>query len=387
MPAKNTIFKQFRCLIPKEFFMRRYFTVISLVFIYCGTAISQNTTNAPKYSNEFLSLGVGADAFGMGNSVVAQTSGANATYWNPAGLVNTNKWLEVSFMHSEYFAGIAKYDFLGFAHQIDEKSAFGFSAIRFGVDDIPNTTQLIDNNGVINYDNISRFSAGDYAFIGSYARRLSVEGLSFGGSVKVVYRQVGDFAKSYGFGLDAGLQYHLAKNWKFGFMARDVSSTFNAWVFDLSPEIQNTFINTGNAIPENGLEITLPRFILAAGGSFDIGEKGFKAGGEINLSATTDGRRNTLISAKPFSIDPNVGAFVGFRDLVRVRGGISNMQQFTDMDEKKYWGLQPHLGMGLTLKGFTLDYAFTRLGAADANYYTHIFSIRLRLDKPKNAQK
>lgn len=387
MPAKNTIFKQFRGFNSKENFMRLSILALLLSVLNGYIANAQNATNAPKYSNEFLSLGVGADAFGMGNAVVSTTAGANATYWNPAGLVNTNKWLEVSFMHSEYFAGIAKYDFLGVAHQIDEKSAFGFSAIRFGVDDIPNTTQLIDNNGVINYDNISRFSAGDYAFIGSYARRLGVEGLSFGGSIKVVYRQVGDFAKSYGFGLDAGLQYHLGKNWKFGFMARDVSSTFNAWVFDLSPEVQNTFINTGNAIPENGLEITLPRFILAAGGSFDIGEKGFKAGGEINLSATTDGRRNTLISAKPFSIDPNVGAFVGFRDLVKVRGGISNIQRFTDMDDQQTWGLQPHLGMGLTFKGFTLDYAFTRLGAAEANYYTHIFSVKLRLDKPQNAKK
>jgi len=140
---------------------------ISLTFLH-----SQTTTIAPKYSNEFLSLGVGADAFGMGNAVVANTDNANSIYWNPAGLTNVNKWLEASFMHSEYFAGIAKYDYLGLAHTIDDKSAFGFAAIRFGVDDIPNTTQLIDNNGVINYDNISKFSAGDYAFDGFVCAKI-----------------------------------------------------------------------------------------------------------------------------------------------------------------------------------------------------------------------
>src|SRR5690554_7176908 len=81
-------------------------------------------------------------------------------------------------MHSEYFAGIAKYDYIGLAHSIDEKSAVGFAAIRFGVDDIPNTTQLIDNEGNIDYDRITLFTAADYGFLFSYGRKLGIEGLS-----------------------------------------------------------------------------------------------------------------------------------------------------------------------------------------------------------------
>ncbi|TNE75912.1 MAG: hypothetical protein EP333_03490, partial [Bacteroidetes bacterium] len=72
-------------------------------------------TVAPKYSNEFLAIGVGADALGNGNAFVAQTDGVSSGYWNPAGLTQVNKWLEVGLMHSEYFAGIAKYDYLGLA--------------------------------------------------------------------------------------------------------------------------------------------------------------------------------------------------------------------------------------------------------------------------------
>jgi hypothetical protein len=286
----------------KYCFMRNLFRIV-LILLPVLT-VAQNTV-APKYSNEFLSLGVGADAFGMGNAVVAGIDNTNSIYWNPAGLTQCNKWLEVSFMHSEYFAGIAKYDFLGFSHAIDESSTFGFAAIRFGVDDIPNTTQLIDNNGRINYDNISSFTAGDYAFLTSYARKLKVPGISLGGTMKVVYRKVGDFAKSWGFGLDAGMQYQMKKNWKFGLMARDVSSTFNAWVFDLNEETKNVFIATGNALPENGLEITLPRIILAGAGKFDLGSKGFFAGGEIDVDFTTDGRRNVLLKSGTLSADPH----------------------------------------------------------------------------------
>jgi hypothetical protein len=360
--------------------------LLVILFLSPLLNLAQNSV-APKYSNEFLALGVGADAFGMGNAVVAGIDNANAIYWNPAGLTQCNKWVEVSFMHSEYFAGIAKYDYLGVSHAIDESSAFGFAAIRFGVDDIPNTTQLIDNNGRINYDNVSTFTAGDYAFLGSYARKLNVPGMSLGGTMKVVYRKVGDFAKSWGFGIDAGWQYQLKNNWKFGVMARDVSTTFNAWVFDLNDETKNVFLATGNAIPENGLELTLPRFILAAAGKFNLGSKGFYTGGELDVDLTTDRKRNVLLKTNVISADPHAGFFIGFKDFVKIRGGISGIQQFTNMDETTYWGFQPNLGMGLGFKGFSLDYAFTRLGDASANYYTHIFSLRLKLDKPKNAVK
>src|SRR5690606_30188215 len=94
----------------------------------------EDGTIAPKYSNEFLAIGVGADALGNGNAFVAQTDGVSSSYWNPAGLTQVNKWLEVGLMHSEYFAGIAKYDYLGLAHSLNENSAVGFTAIRFGVD-------------------------------------------------------------------------------------------------------------------------------------------------------------------------------------------------------------------------------------------------------------
>jgi len=354
------------------------------------TSFSQSTSNeltetiAPKYSNEFLAVGVGADALGLANSVVAQTSNVNSAYWNPAGLVKIDKWLEVGLMHSEYFAGIAKYDYLGLAHSIDDKSTVAFSAIRFAVDDIPNTTQLIDNNGNIDYDKISTFTAADYGFLFSYARKLNIEGLNVGGSFKVIHRKVGDFAKSWGFGIDAGAQYETKNNWKFGVMARDVSSTFNAWVFSLDSETKEVFLNTGNALPENGLELTLPRVILAGYKKFNIGKKGIYAAAELDIDVTTDGKRNTILKSNLFSADPHLGLQFGFKEYVSLRAGISNLQYITSIDETRKLNIQPNIGIGLNFKNFFLDYAFTDIGDASVALYSHVISLRIQLNKPNN---
>ena len=375
-------------LLRSIFLIKTYRTVnfySSVIFsLIISVSFAQEDKVAPKYSNEFLAIGIGADALGLGNAVAAQTGNVNSAYWNPAGLTKVTKWLEVGMMHSEYFAGIAKYDYLGLAHAIDEKSTVGFSAIRFAVDDIPNTTQLIDNSGNINYDNISTFTAADYAFLFSYARKLKIEGLSVGGNFKIIHRKVGDFAKSWGFGLDAGAQYQIKDRWKFGLMVRDITSTFNAWVFTLDQQTQEVFLATGNTLPQNGLELTLPRIILASYGKFNLGKKGIYAAGEVDLDITTDGRRNTLVRTGLVSMDPHFGLEFGFKSFVAIRAGVTNMQYVKNFDDTKSLNIQPNIGLGVTIKNFHLDYAFTDIGDASVALYSHVISLRIKLEKPKN---
>lgn len=351
--------------------MKRTF---SLALIFIGIT-SIGVAQSRKYSNEFLSLGVGSRAFGMSNSVAASTNDVHAGYWNPAGLTQMTGNLQVGLMHAEYFGNIAKYDFGAVAYKLDDQSNIGISIIRFGVDDIPNTTELIDAGGNINYDRISSFSAVDYAFIGSYARKMKNERISIGGNVKVIQRKVGDFAKAWGFGLDFGAQYRM-KHFTFAAMARDISTTFNTWSYNLNDATKEAYIRTGNEIPENSIEITTPKIILGTAYTGKITSKvGILA--EINADFSTDGKRNVLISGDPISIDPHLGLELDYRKIAYLRAGVGNIQKITDFDGTKSTTVQPNFGLGLKIKNVSIDYALTNIGNLSDALYSNIFSLRI----------
>lgn len=355
-------------------------SILLIIFAFALNQISSQNS-APKYSNEFLNIGVGARSLGMSNAVIASTDDVHAGYWNPSGLSGLNSDLQIGLMHSEYFAGIAKYDFGAIAKRIDSSSAFAVSFVRFGVDNIPNTTELIDAQGNINYDRISYFSAADMALLLSYGKRLQ-NGLSLGGSVKLIHRQVGDFAKAWGFGLDFSAAYQH-KSWKFAVMARDVTSTFNAWSYNLSDQMLETFTLTGNEIPQNGLEVTLPRIIFGIAKEIKINEK-FKLTTEIDADITTDGMRNVLIAADPFSIDPHLGLELDFKKLIFLRGGIGNIQKSTAFNGRNLTTVQPNIGLGIKIKGVEIDYALTDIGDASVALYSNVFSLRFNLNPKKS---
>lgn len=341
-----------------------------------------STAQSRKYSNEFLAIGVGARALGMSNATVATIDDVTAGYWNPAGLTGLKSNLQISLMHSEYFAGIAKYDYGALAKQIDDKSALAISFIRFGVDDIPNTTELIDANGQIDYNRITTFSAADYAFILSYAKKMSIEGLSIGANAKVVRRKVGDFAGAWGFGLDAGVKYQTEK-WKLGLMARDITTTFNSWSYNLSDETKYVFEQTGNELPQNGLELTLPKLILGAARM--VNYKKFTAQAELNLDASFDGKRNVLLRGNPVSVDPHLGVEIGYSNLLFVRGGIGNIQKVQDLNGLSSYVSQPNIGVGVKLKSIYIDYALANVGQT-FGLVSHVFSLKIDLN-PRKAVK
>ncbi len=247
---------------------KKYFSPFFLLLISGFGALAQ----APKYSNEFLSIGVGARALAMSNAYVTSVNDVTSSYWNPAGLLGIKNNIQIGLMHSEYFAGIAKYDYVGISKIIDSSSTMAVSLIRFGVDNIPNTTELVDANGNVNYDRITTFSAADYAFLFSYAKKTQIQGLRWGGNAKVIRRKLGDFAGAWGFGLDAAMQYDYRK-WKFAFMAKDITTTFNAWSYNLSDKMKEALIATGNDIPSNSSEITLPKLILGTARKFALDKK------------------------------------------------------------------------------------------------------------------
>jgi hypothetical protein len=254
------------------------------------------------------------------------------------------------------------------------------------VDDIPNTLFLIDPDGRPNYNNIQTFSSADYGILMSYAQDLAdneYRKITFGVNAKVIHRKVGSFAKSWGFGIDAGLQMH-GDRWKLGIVARDLTSTFNAWSFRFTEKEKEILYLTNNEIPVKSTELTAPRLVIGGSYDFPISEK-LSLMAEANLNLTFDGKRNTLVSSKAVNVDPCLGLQADINNTFFVRAGINNFQQaLADGDTlnlQKVWIYQPSLGAGVKIKNVTIDYAYSNLANQSNPLYTHVFSLKFNLAK------
>ena len=346
-----------------------------ILLLLVATTINFAQT-ARKYSNEFMNIGVDAAALGMSNAVTSSTNDVNSGYWNPAGLIGL-EGKQVSLMHASYFANIAQYDYAAYATPIDEESAWGFSVIRFGVDNIMNTTQLIDIQGNVDYNRISLFSVADYGVTFSYARKLKLSGLQYGVNSKVIRRIIGKFANSWGFGFDVGLQFER-NDWKFGLMLRDISTTYNVWTINETEynTIKDAVSGQNQALPEN-TEITLPKAQLGLSKKFEFhNDTSLLAATNLNMSFV---RTNDIFSTNSLSIDPALGFEYGYTDLVFVRAGVGNFQKIVQIDNTKKVGFQPNIGLGFKYKGIQVDYALTNLGNQSTTLYSNIFSLKVDL--------
>jgi len=358
-----------------------------LAFLLVGYEVT-----GQKFVNEFLNIGAGARAHGMSGAVVASTSDGTAGVWNPAGLTNMDVSLQVNAMHAEWFAGVANYDYMSVAKRFKgENNAYGaLSIIRFGVDNIPYTLNLIGPDGSVNYDDVTSFSAVDYAVFLSYGRSIFSDNLRLGGSVKIINRSVGAFANAWGFGADLGLTYHLGK-FTFAGMAQDITTTYNTWSINFSEEEKAVFAATGNDIISSSTEVALPKLTLGA--AYDSGKNWDKDSVfarakftyviEANVRLSTDGRASG-IGGQNFNIDPAIGAELGYKDLVFVRAGIGDVERkLNSINGSRDLSLKPNVGLGLQLGRFAVDYALTNIGALgqeNGALYSHIFSLRLNFN-------
>lgn len=360
------------------------------IFLSSHKVLAQSS---PKYSNEFMAIGVGARALAMSNAMTSVSDDVTSIYWNPAALTDIEHRYQFSFQHAAYFAGVANYDYLGAAMAIDTDSHMGIGIIRLGIDDIPDTRLLFDDQGRIDYSRINFFSSSDLAIVFSYARGVSFisgenfadgGGLTFGMNAKVIRRRIGEFADAWGFGLDASAKYRY-NDWNFGVMLRDITTTFNTWTIN-KEELRPIFNQTNNEIPGNSTEITLPKAIFGASRSFKITNK-VDVLASADLVFTFDGRRNVLVKSRFTSIDPQIGAEFDYEDKFFFRMGVGNFQRVKDFsfaeqsNESTFWSFQPNVGMGIKLEDFTIDYALTDIGNVAESPYSHVFSILYSLEK------
>ena len=116
---------------------------------------------------------------------------------------------------------------------------------------------MIDNEGNVDYNRIELFSTVLIVkFLFSYTKKDFFKGFDVGGNTKIIYRQIGGFTKSWGFGFDISTQKELGR-WKTAACMRTLTSTYNSWVFNME-QFEEIYNQTENELPENSTELTLP---------------------------------------------------------------------------------------------------------------------------------
>jgi hypothetical protein len=358
------------------------------------------SAKAQKYVNDYLNIGVGARGMAMSNAQVASVKDITSSYYNPAGLMYVENDFQLGFMHSEYFNGIGKYDYLGVAFPMkNKKGMLGASIIRLAIDDIPNTINIMTPDGGIDYSKIKSMSASDYAGLITYARPISFKKfkdrddiqITAGGNFKLIHRTLSTIANAWGAGIDVGIQANI-KRWKIGLMAKDITTTYTVWAYSLTDVEKAVFASSKNEIVSRSSEINSPQFVAGVARNFPLNKK-LNLLAEANFNISTDGKRyGNIINIKPFSIDPKLGVELSYNKLFYLRGGMGNFQTVLDntdtTNKTKATFFSPTVGLGVILKkNIEINYALTSLNIQDSPLYTHVFSFIINMKTTNKGEK
>lgn len=312
-----------------------------------------------KYAGEFMAIGVGGRALGMGGAFTAVANDITAGYYNPAGLANLN-YPQISLMHAEQFGDLLNYDYGAVAIPYGSDMSFGLSIMRLGVDGIPDTRNaLYDANGDgvvdintdrLDYSQITEFSNQDWAFYLSFAKRHS-DNFYWGASVKIIRRDIAEFGAT-GIGFDVGALYMPVENLFVGANIQDVTTTLVAWSTGRNELISPT-AKLGTAYRLNILGGTVTPAL-----DFDVRFENRRSSAYYNLG--------------PVSFDIHAGLEYTFKNLFSIRGGYNDVKQFT-------------VGAGIKLPKLNIDYSFARFSESRIETLgdSHRISLILTLEEPR----
>ncbi len=336
--------------------------ILFLILVVAAFQLNVAQTSIAKYAGEFMAIGVGARALGMGSAQVAIVDDVTAGYWNPAGLAKMN-YPQVALMHDEQFGGLVNYNYGSVAIPYGKDMSFGISAIRLSVDGIPDTRNaLIDArtgevifditnpNARIDPSKVTEFSNTDWAFYGTFSKKQS-DNFYWGANVKVVSRTIAEYS-ALGIGFDIGALYEPTDNLYLGANLMDITTTLIAWDGG-SNELISPTAKLGVAY---GFEFLGGRFLPAL--DFDLRFENRKFA--------------STFSVGPVSFDVRAGMEYNFRNLFMIRAGFTDVKQFT-------------AGAGVKLPKLNIDYSYAQFSGAEEETLkaTHRISIMLTLEEPK----
>jgi hypothetical protein len=326
------------------------------------TVSTLHSAEIAKYAGEFMSIGVGARALGMGGAYASVGGDATSGYWNPAGLTSIN-YPELAGMHSRNFGGVVNFDFVAFAIPFRKDESLAITMTRLAVDDIPITalprpnlpmdsTYTDDQGNVLaNRPYAEKWvTDGEYAFYLSYAKRHS-DRLCYGANVKFVSKGVGDNS-AWGIGFDIGALWNPIADLQTGINLQDATTTLLAWDTGRRELISPT-VKAGLGYP---FQLDFMRSNLLVVADTDVRFEGREMAAQAHVSRA--------------SFDFHFGGELLVRNVVALRAG-SDTGHLT-------------AGAGLRLPRLELDYAFLSHDDFEA---THRVSLRVRIEEEKFARK
>jgi len=187
----------------------------SLIITACFLQIA--LASAPKVGTNGateLLIPMGAINVALGGANIANISGTNAIYWNPAGLA-ISKGAEATFSYLNYFAGM-KVSYMAGGAPLGRFGVVGVSLQVLDIGEIPVTTiEAPEGTGEIIEPN--------YLTIGATYSRAFTDRISFGVNTKLISEKIGSMdATAVGF--DLGLQYVSPWGIAFGVVMRNIGS-------------------------------------------------------------------------------------------------------------------------------------------------------------------
>jgi len=173
--------------------------VVLIILLIMLGRVSVAQTSAGQTAGNFLNIGVGARAAGMGGAYTAVAEGATATYWNPAGLTDITKGA-IEFSHFEWYQDITV-EHLSFAYNINDNSVIGafVTYINYG----------LINGYDINGQSTEQLNAADWVGGLSLAFKLA-ENISVGLNGKYI-NQTLDNITGIAIAADFGLKFTTDK--------------------------------------------------------------------------------------------------------------------------------------------------------------------------------
>ena len=183
--------------------MNRIFkNIVGIVLLFASVVYVAQAGNPKRTGTagaQELLIPVGAKSLALGGANIANITGADAMYWNPAGLARTEAGTEVLFSQMNYIADIGvSYGAVNI--NAGDIGFFGFSVKSLGFGEIPRTTEdFPDGTGEL-------FSPTFVVGSASYSKLLNDRV-----SVGVVFNLISEkimSTSSTGMGIDLGVMYH-----------------------------------------------------------------------------------------------------------------------------------------------------------------------------------